>query len=53
MNTEAKLFIIVEGINDIVFLKDFFEIHFNYLCDEKLNSNTVILEINNIVIFST
>ena len=53
MNTEAKLFIIVEGINDIVFIKDFLEIHFNYLSTEKLKSDTILLEVNDIVIFST
>ena len=53
MNTEVKLFIIVEGINDIVFIKDFLEIHFDYISTEELKSNTVLLEVNDIVIFST
>lgn len=53
MNIEAKLFIIVEGINDIVFIKDFLEVHFGYLSEKKLKSDTVILEIKDIIIYST
>jgi hypothetical protein len=53
MNTEAKLFIIVEGINDIVFIKDFLKIHFRYINNQKINGDTVLLEINDIIIYST
>ncbi len=53
MNTEVKLFIIVEGINDIVFLKDFLEVHFGCKTEIKLKSDTVLLEISDIIIYST